>query len=447
VAKRRQEKPARVAPAVAGGYSRPSHPERSVTLLIATLALAWLAAGLEAAAAADVADFALFEVEPAGGLAKIGDVDNDGHADIIIVQSEHLVWLAYPDFTRHVIREGDFSGSDRFAVVDMDNDGDPDIVTTRRDKPAYFSKLLPRRLSQALWPEPYRIYWYENPSPAGDPAIGANWVEHPIGDQGAYVKDIVAGDINRDGRMDVVARSSERTVIYFAKQCGWTTKTVTHPPHEGLALGDLDGDGDLDLVLNGFWLETPSDPETGPYRQHAIEEKWYTQHTGSWQDNNAYVAVADLNRDGLPDVVLSHSEKPGYPIAWYSVDHASQASTGPWTEHRIADVFDWCQTLAIGDVDGDGAPDVLAAKFERNPAERPPNQPPFPVAIFYNLDGFGTTWREQVISNKGIYAGALGDFGSDGDLDIVGPRSYWTGPVYLWENLRQGPRLSRPSAP
>jgi hypothetical protein len=46
-----------------------------------------------------------------------------------------------------------------------------------------------------------------------------------------------------------------------------------------------------------------------------------------------------------------------------------------------------------------------------------------------------------------IFSGALGDLGSDGDLDIVGPRSYWTGPVSLWENLRQGPRLSRPSAP
>jgi hypothetical protein len=360
------------------------------------------------------------------------------------MESEHLVWLAYPDLSRHVIRDGDFYGSDRFAVVDMDNDGDLDIVTSRRD-PGFFGRLVPRHLSQALSLEPYQIYWYENPLPAADPAIGANWVEHPIGDQGSYIKDIVAGDINRDGRMDVVARSIEHTVIYFAKQSGWTTRTVTHPPHEGLALGDLDRDGDLDLVLNGFWLETPPDPETGAYRQHVIDQKWYTQHTGSWHDNNADVAVADLNRDGLLDVVLSHSEKPGYPIAWYSVAAASRARAGPWMEHRIADVFDWCQTLDIGDIDGDGDLDVLAAKFERNPAEPLVNQPPFPVAIFYNLDGSASTWREQVISNEGIYSGALGDLGSDGDLDIVGPRSYWTGPVYLWENLRQGPRLLRPS--
>lgn len=397
-----------------------------------------LAAGFEAASAADVSDFALLEMEPAGGLAKTGDVDNDGHADIIIRQNEHLVWLAYPDLSRHVIREGDLRGSDRLALVDMDNDGDLDIVTTKRDK------SLSGRLLQALSLESYRIYWYENPLSAGDPAIGANWLEHPIGDQGAYIKDIVAGDIDRDGRLDIVARSLERTEIYFAKRSGWTTRTVTHPPHEGLQLGDLDDDGDLDLVLNGFWLETPPDPETGFYRQHTIDERWYTQDTGSWQDNNAVVAVSDLNRDGLPDVVLSNSEKPGYPIAWYSVDGANQARTGPWTEHRIADVFDWCQTLDIGDVDGDGDLDVLAAKFERK-ARRPVNQPPFPVAIFYNLDGFASTWRKQMISDQGMYAGVLGDWGSDGDLDILGPRSYWTGPVSLWENLRRGPRLSQPS--
>ncbi len=39
---------------------------------------------------------------------------------------------------------------------------------------------------------------------------------------------------------------------------------------------DLDGDGDEDIVLNGFWLENPDDPLGEVWPEHNIDEKWYT---------------------------------------------------------------------------------------------------------------------------------------------------------------------------
>jgi hypothetical protein len=114
------------------------------------------------------------------------------------------------------------------------------------------------------------------------------------------------------------------------------------------------------------------------------------------------------------------------------VESPAQARTGPWREHVIAEVFDWCETLQVGDINGDGHLDVMAAKFERdhkNPKYM--NKPPFPILVFYNLLGDGSRWTSQQISEAGVYAGVLGDVGSDGDLDIIGPRSYWTGPVEL----------------
>ena len=202
-----------------------------------------------------------------------------------------------------------------------------------------------------------------------------------------------------------------------------------------MALADLNRDGDTDIILNGFWLETPKDPRRGEFKQRTISEKWFTQKSGTWQDNCASMAVGDINGDGLPDVLFSHSEKVGWPVAWYSVDSAAQARTGPWREHVIADAFDWCETLQVGDVDRDGSLDVMAAKFERdhkNPKFM--NEPPFPIVVFYNSKGDGSQWTRKQIADTGVYAGILGDVGSDGDLDIVGPRSYWKGPVELWEN-------------
>jgi len=350
-----------------------------------------------------------------GGHAQIGDIDGDGRNDIVIHHQKYLAWFPYPSYQKQMIKEGNFSG-DRFTLTDLDKDGDLDLVSGKgRDE------------------TDYQICWYENPRPLDQKT--STWREHVVGTQGQYIKDLMATDMDQDGQVDVIARSHGYTHIFFQQKEGWKPRRVSHPFKEGMALADLDRDGDKDIILNGFWLETPTNPRRVKFTQHTIAEKWFTQKSGGWQDNCASVAVGDINGDGLLDVLLSHSEKVGWPVAWYSVDSTAQAKTGPWRERVIADVFDWCETLQVGDINRDGYLDVVAAKFERD-HENPKymNEPPFPVVVFYHLKGDGSQWTSQKITDTGVYAGILGDVGSDRDLDIVGPRSYWTGPVELWEN-------------
>ena len=383
-------------------------------------------------------DFQYRVIDRAIGHPQIGDIDADGHNDVILHvhkddyhihvkgRKTQLMWYQWPAYVKHTIHAGDFIG-DRFTVSDINGDGNLDVVS-----------------GKVVESENIKIFWYQNPLPRRNAKHMSSWQEHLIGDYEGAIKDVLAGDIDNDGRTDIVVRGHDVTTIFCQTEKSWRVRKVGHPRKEGMDLADLDIDGDLDIILNGFWLETPSQAEKADFVRHNIDEKWYTQSTGSWQDNCCYVKVADINQDGLLDILLAHSENVGYPLSWYSVDQIGKVKTGPWREHKIVGEFDWCETVEVGDLDNDGDLDVLAAKFRRHdkPGSAYYNAPPYPVSVFYNADGDGQRWVRQDLANQGIYAGVLGDVGSDGDLDIVGPHSYWTGPIKMWENTTSDRKLS-----
>ena len=199
-------------------------------------------------------------LDTGGGHAQVGDINGDGWNGVVVHYHEYLVWFSYPDYQKQMIQEGNFSG-DRYALSDLDQDGDLDLVSGKgRDETNY------------------QICWYENLRTGSQSA--APWKEHVVGAQGQYIKDLMTADIDQDGQTDVIARSHGYTHIFFQQSGGWQPRRLNHPFKEGMALADLDRDGDTDIILNGFWLETPANPRSGEFKQHTIEEKWFTQKSG-----------------------------------------------------------------------------------------------------------------------------------------------------------------------
>jgi hypothetical protein len=341
------------------------------------------------------------------GVRSVGDVDGDGFSDIVAARgSSGLTWYKYPTWNKYPIQSANWQ-SDDIDMVDVDGDGDLDIVGAQDDDG--------------------KVYWYENPRPTGN-AMNP-WASHYIGTSGDFVKDLEVDDFNRDGKLDVVTRTPTVTSVFSQNSpTSWSkVKTLAHQFCDGLDVGDVDGDGIPDIILNGFWIDVPADLVNGAWTRYNIDSKWWNQNTGDWRDNNAKVAVVDINGDGRLDVFFSQSEKPNYPVSWYE---SSDPRGGTWREHVVG-YADYCHTLKTGDMDRDGSVDLVVGKFERDDGAIPA---PYFVKIFYNKGRNGLSWQSFLVDNISIYTGTVGDIGNDGDLDIVGSRSYWKGPIEIWMN-------------
>ncbi|MBL7038790.1 MAG: VCBS repeat-containing protein [Pirellulaceae bacterium] len=375
----------------------------AVTIAIASLVLT-LTNGTDSLRAQDSAvpfsRVTIDDTPPARPWYKmLGDIDADGSLDIIIAGAKGpLVWYGYPDWTKSEIAAGGWNGV-KGAIGDVDRDGDVDIVMGG-------------------------VVWFSNPG-----AAGRKWKMTRIDTRTAH--DVELADLDRDGRLDVVARDQSAfgksgNVIYVYRQnspTSWDKHTIDCPHGEGLKLADLDGDQDTDIVIGGLWYEN-----TGR------ADRWLQNtYTTNWTEPDAKVEVADLNGDGRLDIVLTPAELKGqrYKVAWYEAP--ADAKDREWLEHIIVrDIECVIHSLAVGDIDRDGDVDVAIAEMHQgeNPDE---------VTVHLNC-GKGKEWSKQLLSNDGSHDIILGDIDGDGDLDIVGANHGGEShPVELWRNKLADP--------
>jgi hypothetical protein len=321
----------------------------------------------------------------------VADIDLDGDLDVVAGDDSGfpLTWYENPSWKPRVIDSRSVFTTD-MEMGDVDRDGDPDVIVP--DYPAG------------------TMLWYANPRVGG-----GSWTVHTIGAADAH--DVQIGDQDRDGDLDVIVRGHGGATVLFVQQSptNWSSRTLPAPNGEGLGYGDLDGDGDLDVAQNGWWLEAPTNPLTGTWVRHDFASAWPSQVAAE---------VADLNRDGRNDIILTASESMGW-IIWYQAPSAPR--TGTWTARAVATDTGYVHQVATADVDGDGDLDIVFAEMAQSPQRR--------VGWLANGSG-GTTWTMNVLATTGSHNIRAADIDRDGDPDLIGANYDGTSPIELWRNLR-----------
>ena len=241
------------------------------------------------------------------------------------------------------------------------------------------------------------------------------------------------GDIDGDGRLDIVIVKNLFGDLLWFRNSGrpaaglWKRHVITNKKLKGaydVALGDFDGDGDLDVAASSWrlsnnfaWFENDGTPADGEWTMRIIEADVPETRT---------IRAADFDRDG--DLDLLGTSRLGPRVVWY--ENSGKPATAGWKPHVIDS-----KTLQPihgepADIDGDGDLDVLMA-FGMTFASQKKEQ-----VLWYENDGKGGGWTPHVITQgfEGAFEAVAVDLDGDKDIDVVATGWGDPGQVAWFEN-------------
>jgi hypothetical protein len=343
--------------------------------------------------------------------AAAADINHDGVMDVIAGPFYYLG----PGYTvrREFTSSQTYNPSNEYAsgminfAYDFTGDGWPDILMTA---------------SRPIW-------MYVNPR-----GQSRRWDKYLVVPK-ITTEIVLLKDVDGDGKPELVYGGDG--IVAYAKPdpanptAPWIVHPISdrsNPPNiHGLGVGDINGDGRMDVLQPAGWWEQPPKGST--------QQAW-TFHPENFGGGGAEMGVYDVNGDGLNDVVTA-LQAHGFGLAWFEQKRAQDgkisfvrhAIMGDFSGPSAGDVtFTEPHGVTFADIDGDGIPDMIVGKRYWSHEESYTDPDPYGPAVLYwyrtvrdkNAPG-GARFVPELIHNRsgvGSHLAAV-DLNGDGAVDII----------------------------
>jgi hypothetical protein len=359
---------------------------------------------------------------------EIADLDRDGLPDILVCDDlqNRVTWIRQAPrgvYTEHAIPI-EIAAPAHVQAIDVDGDGDLDLVV------ASLGVLFPdnRRIGS--------VVILENDG-------HQQFTRHVAADGIPRVADVRAGDLDGDGDLDLAVAAfgyDEGETLWLENAGGWQFKPHVLQRLSGAinaVIVDINGDGARDIValVSQEWEEVWAfiNDGKGNFTPKLIWGSTNPDFGSSW------ITIVDLDRDGDPDILYSNGDAFDYAPAnsrpWHGVQWLENRGNLQFEYHRIGDL-PGASSPQAADLDGDGDIDVVLVSAYNNW-----NDPAARSLVWLENNGqqqFST--HDIAASPTHLITLAVGDLDGDGRPDLVTGGMHISAPydrmarVTLWSN-------------